>query len=45
MSHIFAITFSTGITALNPDGIKVVKIIPIFKSGDIDTLSLSNYRS
>ena len=54
MQHIFTITFSTGIIpdgmntykshyCLNPDGIKVVKIIPIFKSGD--TFSLSNYRS
>ena len=39
MSHIINLTFSTGII---PDGMKIAKIIPIFKSGD--TFSFNNYR-
>ena len=39
MSHIINLTFSTGII---PDGMKMAKIIPIFKSGDKS--SFNNYR-
>ena len=39
MSHIINLTFLTGII---PDGMKIAKITPLFKSGD--TFSFYNYR-